>query len=114
MASKKQQARARARTNATRTAPPQPAQEPSGPTLRPSAMFSALRLAALMAATAVALLVFELLQQPLGFWPALLIGFGAAIIARAVFYWLERAWLRAAARRAHRLEEQRAGQARGK
>jgi len=76
-------------------------------------MFNALRLAALLAATAVALLVFEALQN-LGFWPALIIGFVAAIIARAVFYWLERAWLRAAARRAHRLEEQRPGQAKGK
>jgi fructose-specific phosphotransferase system IIC component len=73
-------------------------------------MLNALRLAALMSATIVALLVFELLQTPIGFWPALIVGFVAGILARAAFIWLERVWLRAAARRAHRLEEQRAQQ----
>jgi hypothetical protein len=63
-------------------------------------MLSTLRLVALMSATIVALLVFELLQTPLGFWPALGVGFAAGILARAGFIWLERVWLRAAARRA--------------
>jgi hypothetical protein len=68
-------------------------------------MLSTLRLVALMSATIVALLVFEALQTPLGFWPALGIGFVSGIVARAAFLWLERAWLHAAARRAARANE---------
>ena len=95
MASKKQRASAPGESaNAT------PQQQSQGPTLRASAMLSTLRLVALMSATIVALLVFEVLQTPIGFWPALGVGFVAGILARAAFVWLERVWLRAAARRA--------------
>jgi hypothetical protein len=73
-------------------------------------MFGALRLVALMSATAVALLVFEILQGPLSFWPALGIGLVAGILARAAFLWLEHLWLRAAARRAHAMENRRSKQ----
>ena len=75
--------------------------------MRANAMLGTLRLVALMSATIVALLVFEFLQIPLGFWPALGIAFVAGIIARAAFVWLERVWLGAAARRAQRLEATR-------
>lgn len=61
---------------------------------------STLRLVALLSATMVAVLVFELLQVPLGFWPALGIAFGVGLVARLLFVWLERLWLGAAARRA--------------
>jgi uncharacterized membrane protein YbhN (UPF0104 family) len=71
-------------------------------------MLGTLRLAALMSATIVALAVFELLQQPIGFWPALGAGFVAGTLARAAFVWLERVWLRAAARRAQAREARRA------
>jgi hypothetical protein len=71
-------------------------------------MQNMLRLIALMSATAVALMVFGFLQQPIGFWPALGIAFVAGIIARAALVWLERVWLRAAARRAHAAEAHRA------
>jgi hypothetical protein len=73
-------------------------------------MLGTLRLVALMSATIVALLVFEFLQIPLGFWPALGIAFVAGILARAAFVWLERVWLGAGARRAQRLEARRTEQ----
>jgi hypothetical protein len=95
VASKKQRASAPGESANTT-----PQQQSQGPTLRASAMLSTLRLVALMSATIVALLVFEVLQTPIGFWPALGIGFVAGILARAAFVWLERVWLRAAARRA--------------
>jgi hypothetical protein len=95
VASKKQQASAPGEPASAR-----PQQQSQGPTLRASAMLSTLRLVALMSATIVALLVFEVLQTPIGFWPALGVGFVAGILARAAFVWLERVWLRAAARRA--------------
>lgn len=70
-------------------------------------MLNALRLIGLMAATAVALLAYELLAGPLGWW-ALGVGLVAGIIARAAFLWLERAWLHAALRRAQRAEQAKA------
>lgn len=100
MANKKRQANRSAR--ASGATPPQP--QSQAPTLRASTMLGTLRLVALMSATIVALLVFELLQTPLGFWPALGVGFVAGIVARAGFIWLERVWLRAAARRAQARE----------
>jgi hypothetical protein len=63
-------------------------------------MLGTLRLVALMSATIVALVVFEVLEKPIGFWPALGVGFVSGIVARAAFLWLERVWLRVAARRA--------------
>lgn len=102
MASKKQRASAGAGSGA---ASPQPTQ---GSSLRANTMQSTLRLVALMSATIVALLVFEVLQTPFGFWPALAVGFVAGIVARAAFVWLERVWLRAAARRAAAREPGRA------
>ena len=70
-------------------------------------MFNTLRLISLMAATAVALLVYEVLNGALGWW-ALVLGLVAGIVARAAFLWLERAWLRAALRRAQRAEQSKA------
>jgi fructose-specific phosphotransferase system IIC component len=55
---------------------------------------------ALLSATVVALAVFAVLQQPLGFWPALVAGFLAGVLARAALLWVERLWLRAVVRRA--------------
>jgi hypothetical protein len=96
MASKKRQTSGLARAGGA--APPQP--QSQRPTLRASAMLGTLRLVALMSATIVALLVYEVLQASIGFWPALGVGFVAGILARAGFVWLERVWLRAAARKA--------------
>jgi hypothetical protein len=96
MASKKQRASGSARAGGA--APPQPQRQQ--PTQRVSAMLGTLRLVALMSATIVALLVYEVLQTPIGFWPALGVGFVAGILARAAFIWLERVWLRATARKA--------------
>lgn len=86
---------------------PKPEPQAAGPAIRPRAMLNALRLAGLMAATAVALLAYELLVRPLGWW-ALAAGLVAGIIARAAFLWLERAWLHAALRRAQRAEQSKA------
>ena len=115
MASKKQRASTSTGSGAVPTQPTQ-VQKSS---LRASTMLGTLRLVALMSATIVALLVFEVLQTPLGFWPALGIGFVAGIVARAAFVWLERVWLGAAARRAAaresgRAEPEAAGKARRK
>lgn len=104
MASKKQRASSNSGSGASSS--PQQAQG-QGPGLRATTMLSTLRLVALMSATIVALLVFEVLEHPIGFWPALGVGFVSGIVARAAFLWLERAWLHAAARRA----AARAGQA---
>ena len=105
MASKKQRASSTARSGAA-----QPPQQSQGERTGASAMLNTLRLVALMSATVVALLVYELLQNAIGFWPALGVGFVAGIIARAAFVWLERVWLRAAARRAQAQEARRADQ----
>ncbi len=103
MASKKRRASSAGRPGGS-TPPPLQDQQPS---LRASAMLGTLRFAALLSATAVALLVFEVLERPIGFWPALGVAFVAGIIARAGLVWLERAWLRAVARRAQRLAARR-------
>ncbi len=95
MASKKQQA-----NSAGASTPPQPQSQASS--LRVTTLLSTLRLVALVSATIVALLVFEALQNAIGFWPALGVGFVAGVIARIAFVWLERVWLGAAARRAAR------------
>jgi len=87
------------------TPKPEPQPQPSGPVVTPRAMLNALRLIGLMAATAVALLVYELLAGTINFWWALVIGMVAGIVARAAFLWLERAWLRAVARRAERARQ---------
>ncbi len=103
MAHKKRQT-----SRSARAGGPPPQSQSQAPTLRASTMLGTLRLVALMSATIVALLVFELLQASLGFWPALGVGFVAGIIARAGFIWLERVWLRAAARRAQARGAERA------
>jgi hypothetical protein len=95
VARKRQQTSA-AGASASAAPPPKSA----GPSPRASAMLNAMRLVALMSATIVAVVVYEVLQTPIGFWPALIVGLVAGILARAAFVWLERVWLRAAARRA--------------
>jgi membrane protease YdiL (CAAX protease family) len=62
-----------------------------------------------MSATIIALLVFSLLQKPLGFWPALIVGFVAGILARAALLWVERIWLRAVVRRARSRQAEQSG-----
>ena len=104
MANKKRQTSRSARAGGA--PPPQPQNQ--GSALRANPMLGTLRLVALMSATIVALLVFELLQTPIGFWPALGVGFAAGILARAGFIWLERVWLRAVARKAQAREAGRA------
>jgi len=106
LANKKQRASSSGSMNDA--SPPQ--EQGQTPTLRATAMQGTLRLVALMSATIVALLVFELLQNSLGFWPALGIGFVAGIVARLALVWLERLWLRAAARRALAQMSRRADQ----
>jgi hypothetical protein len=96
---KKQSARARS------TPQPQPQQsQPSAsdPRLQPGALHNIARMISLMGAVAVGLLVFELLQAPIGYWPALILGLIACIPTRAALLWLERIWLRAVARKAQR------------
>ena len=105
MANKKRRA-----STAGRASAPPPQEESQAPTLRASTMRGTLRLIALLSATCVALLVYELLLNPLGFWPALGIGFVAGILARLALVWLERLWLRAAARRALAREARRSDQ----
>jgi hypothetical protein len=96
LANKKRRASAASQASA---APPQQQNQP--PAAGRASMFvNTLRMVALLSATVVAVVVFELLQNSLGFWPALGIGFLAGIVARVAFVWLERVWLRAAARRA--------------
>lgn len=90
-------------------APPQPQSQPpaSG---RVGLFVNTLRMVALLSATAVAVVVYELLQTSLGFWPALGIGFAVGVVARVAFVWLERVWVRAAARRALAQAARRADQ----
>ncbi len=97
-------------SRSSRSGTPETAAQPqsSGPVVTPRAMLNALRLIGLMAATAVALLVYELLAGTINFWWALVIGMVAGIVARALFLWLERVWLRAVARRAERARQTRA------
>ncbi len=83
-----------------------PQQQPE-PAFSPLAMQNGLRLISLLAGVAVGIWVFELFQAQLGFWPALIVGFVAAFIARAVMIWLEGVWLRAAIRRAKQREAER-------
>ncbi len=101
MANKKRRARSAGKASAASSAsstPPAP--QSQAPSQRAVLLKSSLRLVALLSATMVALLVFELLQASLGFWPALGIAFGVGLVARLLFAWLERLWLGAAARRA--------------
>jgi hypothetical protein len=103
----------RARSGRARAASSvQPAQQnQASASQRTTSMFkSTMRLVALLSATMLAVLVFELLQGSLGLWPALGIAFGVGVVARLLFIWLERLWLGAAARRAIAQEARRTGQ----
>jgi len=103
--SHKQRTKPRARPTGT---PPQPSQPPtSQPALPSSAIQNVARLISLMGAIAVGLLVFELLQPHVPYWLALVIGLVACIPTRAALLWLERAWLRAVARKAARRQANR-------
>ncbi len=107
MANKKRRARSAGKGSAAPSATPVP--QSAAPSQRAVMFKSTLRLVALLSATAVALLVFELLQASLGFWPALGVAFGVGLVARLLFIWLERLWLGAAARRAMAHEARRNG-----
>lgn len=82
----------------------QPQSQPpaTDPWLQPGAIQGVARLISLMGAIAVGLLVFELLQPHVPYWLALVSGLVACIPTRAALLWLERAWLRAVARKAER------------
>jgi hypothetical protein len=103
--------RKRSGSKSTRAgAAPTPA-SPADPTstVKSSAVFGGLRLAALLSATVIALAVYALLQGPLGYWPALILGLVAGVLARALLLWVERLWLRALVRRARAQQEPQGG-----
>ena len=99
----------RTRTTSVRAAPT-PA-EPADPTpaIKSSAVFGGLRLTALLSATVIALVVYAVLQGPLGYWPALILGLVSGVLARAVLLWVERLWLRALVRRARARQADHSG-----
>ncbi|HEY7126697.1 MAG TPA: hypothetical protein VH540_22360 [Ktedonobacterales bacterium] len=101
---------AKRRRSGGKGAAPTPA-EPADPTpaIKSSAVFGGLRLAALLSATVIALVVYSVLQGPLGYWPALILGLVAGVLARAVLLWAERLWLRALVRRARARQAEQSG-----
>ncbi len=95
----------------TRAGAAPPPAEPADPTpaIKSSAVFGGLRLAALLSATVIALVVYGVLQGPLGYWPALILGLVSGVLARAALLWVERLWLRALVRRARARQAEHSG-----
>jgi hypothetical protein len=98
----------RRRSGGKNTGAVPPPTQPTDPTpaVKSSAVFGGLRLVALLSATVIALAVYGVLQGPLSYWPALIIGLAAGVLARAALLWVERLWLRSLVRRARARQSQ--------